>query len=324
MSRKKIAIGAVIVALVMSLAYGIMAQEKFPSRPIDFVVGFGVGGGADQMSRILGPEMTKVLGVPLPITNISGAGGDVGLSKMIGANADGYTLAFQNSNSVTNIALGTSPFKLQQFTYIARAHMSDFWLFVHQDEKRFKTWKDVVDYAKKNPDKLCIAVEGLGGGDELIVRFLADHGIKFTIVPYGDPAKRYMSLVGKHEDLMVEQVGDVISFIQNKQIRPILVFSKKRAANFPDVPSSYEGGLNLEFKQWRGFLVKAGTPPEKVKVLHEAMKKAYSSPIYQKALKEWQVDPKETWLELDELNKYVKEFTKEMAELGKKYGMGKE
>jgi len=323
MLRKKITIGAVVVALVMSVAFGIMAQEKFPSRPVDFIIGFGAGGGADQMARILGPEMTKVLGVSFPITNISGAGGDIGLSKMLGAKADGYTLAFQNSNSITNLALGTSPFKLDQFTYIARAHMSDFWLFVHQDETRFKTWKDVADYAKKNPEKLSVAVEGLGGGDELIVRFLADHGIKFRIVPYGDPAKRYMSLVGKHEDLMVEQAGDVISFIQNKQMRPILVFNKKRVADFPDIPASYEEGLNLDFKQWRGFLVKAGTPPEQVKALHEAMKKAYWSPVYQKALKDWQVDPKETWLELDELNKYVKEFVKEMAELGKKYGMGK-
>ncbi|MCL5022937.1 MAG: tripartite tricarboxylate transporter substrate binding protein [Nitrospirae bacterium] len=322
MPKGKIIIGTVTILLLI-LASSAIAAEKYPSRPIDFIIGFGVGGGADQMARILGPEMTKVLGVQLPITNISGAGGDVGLSRMLSVRADGYTMAFQNSNSVTNMALGTSPFKLDQFTYIARAHLSDFWLFVNYNDQRFKTWKDVAEFAKKNPGKLSVAVEGLGGGDEIIVRFLADNGIKLRIVPYGDPAKRYMALVGKHEDLMVEQIGDVISFVQNKQIRPVLVFAKKRAKEFPDVACSYENGLKLDFKQWRGFLVKAGTPPAVVKTLYEAMKKAYWSPAYQKALKEWLVDPQETWLELDALNGYVKDYVKEIAALGKKYGLGK-
>lgn len=297
--------------------------EAFPTRPIELQTCFGPGGGADQMARILGPELEKVLGQPIQISNVSGASGDTGMAQALANKADGYTVIFQNSNSVMRIALGTSPFKREQIEYLCRAHMSDFWLFVHSDDERFKTWDEVVSYAKANPGKLTVAAEGLGGEDELFIRFLAENGIELKIVPYSAPGERYTALVGRHEAMLIEQVGDVIQYINSKQIRPVLVFAKERMKDFPDVPCSYEKGLKLDVKQFRGFLVKAGTPKDRVEKLASAFEKAYWSDEYQKALKRWVVDPKATWLGPAEYSKFIDEDMKVLAELGKKYGFGK-
>jgi len=297
------------------------AQDKFPAQPIDLVIGFGVGGGADTMTRIMQPALEKALGVNTPVSNISGASGDVGLGKLLSRKPDGYAVGFQNSNSICNMALGTSPFKMDDFIYLCRAHMSTFWLFVNSEDTRFKTWEDVVKFAKENPNKLTVSAEGLGGQDELVVRFLADNGIKTKIVPYGNPQQRYTAVVGKHEDLLVEQVGDVINFVENKQLRPIIVFDKNRDKNFPDVVCSYEKGLQYDSAQFRGYCLKKGVPAARVKVLADGFEKAYNSPDYQKALKTWSVDSQATWMGPDKFTAYIKSFHTEIATLAKKYGM---
>lgn len=299
------------------------AKESFPTRPIELETCFGPGGGVDQMARIMAPEMEKVLGQPIQISNTSGASGDTGLARAMAQKADGYTIAYQNSNSIMRMALGKSPFKREQFDYVCRAHVSEFWLFINANDKRFNDWDGVVKYAKANPGKLTVAVEGLGAEDELFIKFLADKGIDLKIVPYAAPGERYTALVGGHEDLMLEQIGDVVQYVTGKQIKPILVFSKERIESFPDVPCSFEKGLELDLKQLRIFLVKAGTPKDRVAKIAEAFKAAYDSPAYQEALKKWHVDPQTAWMGPEELSRFIDQELKVLAELGRKYGLGK-
>lgn len=321
--RKSGYVLVIVVFTMMFIASAAVAEEKFPTRPVSLEACFGPGGGSDTMARTMEPALKKALGVSLNISNTSGAGGDVGLGKALAGKADGYTVFFQNSNSIMKIAMGKSPFKRSQIQYLCRAHMSNFWLFIHTKDKKFSDWKGVVKYAKANPGKLTVSAEGLGGMDEMAMRFLAENGIKLTIVPYGKPAERYIALVGQHEDMLIEQIGDVIGFIKDKRIKPVLVFAKERAKGFEDVPCSYDVGLKYDVMQFRGYGVKVGTPKDRVKILAAAWRKAYMSDKYQKALKTWQVDPEKTWLGPEEYGAFVDKSIKDIATMAKKYGIGK-
>ena len=309
--------------LVLTLGFGMASAQgqKFPNQPVDLIIGYGVGGGADMVARMLQPGLEKALGVSAPVSNISGASGDVGLGKVVSRKADGYAVGYQNSNGIINIGLGTSPFKMEDFTYLCRTFISTFWIFTNAEDSRFKTWDDIAKFAKDNPNKLTVATEGVGGHDELLVRFLAENGIKLKMVPYATPQQRYTSVVGKHEDLLIEQVGDVMSFITNKQLRPMIVFDQKRDKGFPDVVCSYEKDLKYDSMQFRGFILKGGVPAERVKILSDAFHSAYKTEQYQKALKGWSVNPEEAWMDSGQFTDYIKKFHVEIRTLAKKYGM---
>jgi putative tricarboxylic transport membrane protein len=123
-------------------------------------------------------------------------------------------------------------------------------------------------------------------------------------VPYAKPSERYVSVIGGHVDALYEQAGDVRQFIQNKQIRPILIFGKERLPAFKDVPCSYELGYHIALPQFRSYVVKAGTPADRVRVLSDAMAKAAATPEYQKFLEE-NYAAKDSFLPADKANAYL-------------------
>ena len=121
-------------------------------------------------------------------------------------------------------------------------------------------------------------------------RFLAQRrsrrsGIKFVQVPFSKPSERYVSILGGHADALYEQAGDVAPFLHGKQMRPILMFGEKRLPAFKDVPTSYELGFKVALPQFRAIVVRAGTPPERVKMLSDALAKVAPAPEYKKFLR---------------------------------------
>jgi tripartite-type tricarboxylate transporter receptor subunit TctC len=120
----------------------------------------------------------------------------------------------------------------------------------------------------------------------MTLSYLAAKGITVVEVPYAKPSERYVSVIGGHVDALYEQAGDVRQFIVNKQIRPIIIFGKERLAAFKDVPCSWELGYHIALPQFRSYVVKAGTPPDRVRILTDALAKAVATPEYQKFLEE--------------------------------------
>jgi tripartite-type tricarboxylate transporter receptor subunit TctC len=116
-------------------------------------------------------------------------------------------------------------------------------------------------------------------------------GVKVVQVPFSKPSERYVSILGGHADALYEQAGDVAQFLNGKQMRPILLFGEKRLAAFKDVPASYELGYKVALPQFRSIVVRAGTPPDIVKKLSDALAKVYASPEYKKFLEEQYADP---------------------------------
>jgi len=258
------------------------ADEVYPTRPIDLIVPWGTGGGADYVGRVLAKELQPILGVSLPVLNIPGGTGQTGLMKMRAAKADGYTLEEVTSETVLLEVAGKPLFKLGDFICLAIVDQQNPGFLVKLDSP-FKSWEDVAAAAKKK--RLSIAFDGFGSSGDLIVNYLSRKlGVKFDLVPYDKPGERIASVLGGHNDILFTQPGDVISYVDSKQLRPILFFAEQRDPKFPDVPASKEFGYAASLIHFRAMYVKAGTPGDIVRKLTQAVNKAASSPGYKAAL----------------------------------------
>jgi tripartite-type tricarboxylate transporter receptor subunit TctC len=151
---------------------------------------------------------------------------------------------------------------------------------------RFKDWAQFEREAKAKPATLKVATLGFGSVDDMTLSYLESKGIKVVEVPYSKPSERYVSVIGGHVDALYEQAGDVRQFITNRQIKPIIIFAKKRLPAFKEVPCSTELGFDITLPQFRSFVVKGGTPPDRVKLLSDAMAKVAATDEYKKFLEE--------------------------------------
>jgi len=273
--------------LVLAASGPVAAQEKYPSRPVEFVVPWGPGGGADQLARKIAPALEKELKVSLPVINVAGATGQTGLNKMLTSPADGYSISVFIADT---LALQMDPATKWKLEYIVPAGImiqqpSAFFVAANSP---LKTWKDVEAEAKKRPLK--VGVTGFGSADDLHVIFFNQKGLKLTSVPFPKPAERYTAILGGHADLLYEQLGDVKSFLDGNQMRPIVLFADQRFPAFKDVPTAQELGHDIAISQFRAVVMKAGTDAQRVNVISGALEKAAVTADYKAWLKEQYAD----------------------------------
>lgn len=298
--------GAGAVALGSLFAAGAaLAQEKYPARPIEFIVPWGPGGGADQLARKVGKMLEESVKVSFPVVNAPGATGATGMTKLLVGQADGHAISVYIADTHALQVTGTTKFKLNDFKALAIMVQQPSAILVPNDS-RFKTWADFEKEAKANPGKLKVAVLGLGSVDDVTLRYLGSKGIKTNAVPFANPGERYVSILGGHADALYEQAGDVRQMLDNKQMRPLMIFANERVAEFKDIPVSKELGYNVTLPQFRSIIVKAGTPPERVKFLADAIAKAAASPEYKAFLKDSYADPN-SFVGTDEADKFLKQ-----------------
>jgi tripartite-type tricarboxylate transporter receptor subunit TctC len=278
------------VAISTALIGGKATAAGYPERPIELIVPWGPGGGADQLARLVSKLMEPMLGQGIPVINVPGGTGATGMAKLLAAPADGYSMAIYIADSHALLA-GKSPrWTINDITPVAVMIKGPSFIFVKQDSP-FKAWADFAKEAKANPGKLKVATLGFGSVDDFSLTVLDRGGIKVVQVPFSKPSERYVSILGGHADALYEQAGDVAQFLKSNQMRPILLFGEKRLAAFKDVPASYELGYKVALPQFRSIVVRAGTPPDVVKKLSDSMAKVYASPEYKKFLEEQFADP---------------------------------
>lgn len=287
MTPRPLPLRAPFALLTSALALGMaaplaMAQEKYPSRPVEVVVTFGPGGGADGMGRKMSQLLEKQLGVPFPVSNVGGASGNAGLTKLLTSAPDGYTVGTLIALTVSSWSAGLGTAKAEDFAIVAVTQDSPSMLFVPADSP-FKTYQELLDFAKANPGKLKVATSGYGTQDDITLKYFANKGYKMTNVPFAKPAERYASPIGKHTDAIYEEPGDVALFLQAGQLRPLVVFDDVRHAAFKDTPASKELGFQIsDLPNFRTLAVSAKTPPERVKVLADAVNAALDTPEWKK------------------------------------------
>jgi tripartite-type tricarboxylate transporter receptor subunit TctC len=276
----------VVVFFGVLAAAAVAAQEKYPERPVEFIVPWGPGGGADQLARKLARLLEPELKISMPVINVPGATGSTGMTKMLSSPADGYAISVYIADTHALLATSKPRWESSDFEPLGIMIRQPSALFVKYDSP-LKTWAEVVKAAKANPGKLKVAILGFGSVDDMALKYLEGKGIKFNGVPYAKPGERYTAILGGHADLLYEQPGDVRSFLDSKQMRAILIFNQERVLpEFADIPSSKEVGLEIYLPQFRSIVARSGTDPQRIKVLSDAVAKAAADPEYYGFLKE--------------------------------------
>ena len=283
------------VALLVAAGFGGTAiAQSYPTRPIEMIVTWGPGGGADVTGRMLARLIEPELKVSIPVENVAGATGMTGLMKLINGQPEGYQVAIVTADSYGLLAAPGQRWSMKDVIPVAVLTQQRSGYFVKEDSP-FKTWTDVEKAAAKSALK--VGLTGLGSPEDVATATIAKRkNLKLTSVPYAKPGERYAALLGGHTDLLYEQAGDLKSFIQGKQLRPILFLAKERAAPFENVQTSKDVGLDLVVDQFRTLTIKAGTPPDRVKLLADKIAKATASAEYKKYLVEQWADPKSVLL----------------------------
>jgi len=279
------------------------AQDKYPSRAVEYIVGYGAGGGSDQLARKSGFLIEKVLGVPFPVLNVPGATGGTAITKLLAAPADGQSIVVYIADSHAVLATGGASWKMSDLMPVARLMLVPSFLFV-SEKSRFNSWSDFEKEAKAKPGTLKVGTVGFGSVDDITLTYMEGKGVKIIQVPYPNRSEGYAACIGNHVDAMYEQAGDVRQYINSKQMRPILIFGDKRLPAFKDVPCSKEAGYDIGLPQFRSVAVKAGTDPSKVKILSDAFEKVAATPEF-KAFLEEQYATADSFMNHEVCTKYI-------------------
>lgn len=283
------------------------AQDKYPSRPVEIVVPWGPGGGADQLARKLASLMEPLMGASMPVVNAPGATGQTGLMKLLTQPGDGYQIQVMTADTFVLFGTGNSKIKTNDFMPVAILTQQPSGFFVAQDAP-WKTWADVEKVARTRPLK--VATTGFDSPDDITVNYLVSKGLKLISVPYAKPGERYTSVLGGHADIVFEQAGDIRNLIDTKQVRPILFFAANRMPAFPDIPVSKELAYDVTLPQFRAVVIKADTDQRHLKVISEALGKAATSAGYKDYLREQLADDN-SYVPTKDAQKYQDEWLRD-------------
>jgi len=282
MQRSTLVLWHLLLVLAAAIALPALAQEKYPSRPIEFIVPWGPGGGSDQTARKIGKLLETELNVSVPIINTPGATGNSGMAKLLTSSPNGYTLCILAWDTYALLATQPPKWTFSDFVPLAIMIQLPSGFYVAGD--RYKDWAAFEREAKTRPVK--IAISGFGSPDDITIGYFQSRGLKLTAVPFANPGERYTALLGGHVDALYSPAGNIASFVDSGQMRPIIFFNAQRLPEFAAVPTSKELGYDITLPQRRAIIVRAGTEADKIALLSQALAKIAANPEYKAFLKE--------------------------------------
>ena len=267
-------IAGIAWALTVSAAHG-----QFPDRPIEFVIPFAAGGGADVEGRTLADEMSDVLGVPVVPVNKAGAGGAVAYSYVNNAAPDGYTVVW-NSNSILTVTnLGNVSFGYDALDHVGRVEYQPM-VFAVSSHSEWTDFGAFLEDCKANPGRYRVANSGTGSATHLgALALMTAAGCNVIHLPIGIQRRNSTVLSGEADAMMAPLTG-AINLARANRFNLLLTLSTERNAVIPDVPYAAELGIETEFDVFRGLSVPNGTPPEVVSILAGAMMQAAQSEAF--------------------------------------------
>lgn len=294
----------------------------YPERPIEIIVPFGVGGGSDTAARAIVPALEKVLGAKVVITNMPGGGATKGMIHVAQQPPDGYTiLAITTSHFIDAVKPKARVNLLDDFVPVARYQLDTTAVLVGS-KTPFKNLKELIDYGVKNPRQLTFAGTSPGGWSEIQTLSLAKlAGIKVTYVPYASGAEIKAAILGGHIHGAMEEIAETLPLIKAGQIRALAMISESRHPALPEVPTTVEQGIKHTKGLTRGFAVRKGTSPDRVKLLAEAVRKAMEDPGYKKFEQENFLHIRKGYLPLEEFRKSWEEEVSLYKEILKEAGL---
>jgi tripartite-type tricarboxylate transporter receptor subunit TctC len=267
------------------------AQGAFPNRPIKLLVAFAAGGPTDITMRQLADSASKILGQPVVVENKPGAGGTLPAQQLQSAQPDGYTLA--------QIPLGV--FRLPYTTKITWDPVKDINYVINLTGYAFgivapvdgplKTWADFVAWAKANPGKLNYGSTGTLTSPHLTTEHIAQKlGLQLNHIPFNGSAPLNQALMGGHVMAGADSTG-FAPLVATGKFKVLNTWGEKRLAKYPDAPTLRELGIDIVQNSPFGLGAPRDTPPDVVRKLHDAFKRAMEDPAYIAVLDKYDMVP---------------------------------
>jgi tripartite-type tricarboxylate transporter receptor subunit TctC len=265
---------SILVALIATLALaGTALADKYPSRPVTVVVPFSAGGPSDAMMRILGERMKLSLGEAILVENVTGAGGSIGVGRVVHSAPDGYTVGFGHLGThVANGAIYKLGYDLVTDLEPVVLLPSNPMIIVSKNAVPAKTLGELITWLKSRPVPATAGTAGAGSGSHIAgLAFENATGIKLQYVPYRGTGPALNDLVAGQIDIIVDQLSNSINQVRAGTIRGYAVTDTKRSEQAPDIPTTDEAGLaGFRMTLWSGLWVPKGTPKEIVAKLNTA------------------------------------------------------
>ncbi|MEI9475558.1 MAG: tripartite tricarboxylate transporter substrate binding protein [Deltaproteobacteria bacterium] len=278
-----------LVLLIVFISLPVSAAE-FPTKEVQIVIPWAAGGATDLIFRALAATTGKYLGKAVVVVNKAGGAGAVGYTEVMQAKPDGYTLV----SAITPLTILPHQVKTA-FTYInfdpVINVVRDPGMFLVRSDAPWKSLREFLDYAKKNPDMITVGNSGAGGGVHLIaLAFEKTAGVKFNHIPFSGGGPSVTAILGGHINAVSVSPPEGIEHVKAGKLKIIALFAEKRFELFPDVPIVKEQGVDFVMGQWRGLAAPKGTPPDVIKKLHDALKQGMDDPVFRKNAKDMVVN----------------------------------
>jgi tripartite-type tricarboxylate transporter receptor subunit TctC len=270
---------SIALALVV-MAGTALCAEKFPTGPITYIIPFNPGGQSDVEARLQQPHLEKLLGVPIVVNYVPGAGGGLAWTKFAKAKADGYSVCGINVPHIIlqPLAQADIAFKPDDLKPLCMFESTPIGLAVKQGSK-INSLKEFIEFAKANPGKITVGMSGKFSGHHLAaLQFMKLTGTKLTLVTFTGAGPQMTSLLGGHVEAVFGNSSDLVTF--KDQIRLLAMGTDARIPLLPNVPTFIEEGLAFTPRIDRGVAVPKNTPPEIAKVLEQAFLKTVNLEEY--------------------------------------------
>jgi tripartite-type tricarboxylate transporter receptor subunit TctC len=312
----------VLSSLVFGLLFaGLVFGADFPNKPVNVLIGYAAGGSTDLTTRALAAEAAKILKQPVICNNQVGASGTLVLGRVKGEKADGYTIYNAPTANFCRIPhLQPVPYDpLKDFTFIMQYGLYQYGIVVRADAP-WKTLEELLDYAKKNPNKIKYATSGLGSGQHLVMEYLAKKmNIKWDHVPFAGGTQAVAALLGGHVQVL-SQTPEWKEHVLAGKLRLLVVCTDQRMKAFPEVQTLIEKGIKFSVHSALALMGPAGMPPEAVTKLQNAFAEAMKSKVFLDAMDKFDLPP--AYLGSEALTKLIQRDYQETGELIKSLGIG--
>jgi len=271
-----------VLSLGAILSPSSFAQSNYPTKPINFIVPYGAGGGADSRSRQIAQKMSVILKQPIIVDNKPGAGGNIGTEFISRAAPDGYTIGMGNfaPMAVNKTLFGNLRYDPEtDLTPIILIEKGPLVLVVNPSSP-YKTVQDIVAAAKAKPGTLTFSSGGIGGSHQLSAElFEQNAGIEMIHIPYKSGSAGLTDLMAGNVTMMFDQMYSAMPSIKAEKLRPIAITSKKRSPLLSNIPSFAEVGYpKVEVLNWQGLIAPKGTPKAIIDQLNAAANEVLKDP----------------------------------------------
>jgi len=274
---KKLLSGAVLV--LAAFAAGTSFSQTYPAKPVRIVAPFAPGGGTDFIARLIAQKLTERLGQQVIVENKPGAGGNLGAEFAVKSAPDGYTLLLIAGSYTVNPSIYKLSFDpMNDISPIVQLSQGPFVVAVHPSVPA-KTLKELIDYARREPDKLSYASAGSGSITHLASELFLDMAkIKAVHVPYKGTGPALNDTIAGNTQLIFGSVATSLQFIKSGRLRGLAVTTPQRIPAAPELPTVSEAGVpGYSVVLWHGLVGPKGLPGAVVERVNQAANDALKS-----------------------------------------------